>query len=196
MDARTLFLSLHRHAHSDDPATLAGSILSVAPELMRIVPPGHNSIAWLLWHIARGEDWGVNAMLRGCEEVLRRDDWGSRMGVPRLDFGAGMTEAEVQEFSRNIDLDALKAYHRAVVEETRTFLESFDFDHLDDPFDAKARLAQIPETIAPGGDLVRAIAESKTTKRWFLTVMAHLDVELHFGEADHVLRIVGSGRYP
>ena len=163
---------------------------------MRIVPPGHNSIAWLLWHIARGEDWGVNAMLRGRQEVLARDDWGSRMGVPLLDFGAGMTEAEVQELSMSIDLDALKAYHRAVVEETRRSLQTFDFDRLDDPFDAKARLAEIPETIATGGDMVRSIVEAKTTKRWFLTVMAHLDVELHFGEADHVLRIVDSGRRP
>lgn len=197
MDARTLFLILHRYTHGDDPpASLAARILATAPEHMRIVPPGHNSIAWLIWHNARGEDWGVNAMLRGREEVLARDKWNARMGISRLDFGAGMTEVEVRELSTSIDIDALKAYHRAVAKETRHFLADFDFDHLDDPFDAKARLAQIPETIAPSGDLVRGIVEGKTTKRWFLTVMAHSDVMLHLGEAEHVYRLVVPGRRP
>ena len=62
MDARTLFLILHRHSHGDDqPTALAAQILAIAPDHMRIVPPGHNSIAWLIWHVARGEDWGVTS---------------------------------------------------------------------------------------------------------------------------------------
>jgi hypothetical protein len=63
MDARSYFLSLHRYTHAEQPGTLAGDILATAPEEMRLVRPGHNSIAWLIWHIARGEDWGVNAMV-------------------------------------------------------------------------------------------------------------------------------------
>jgi hypothetical protein len=161
---------------------------------MRIVPPGHNSIAWLIWHIARGEDWAVNAMLRGREEVLVRDGWNQRMGVSRLDFGAGMTEAEVQELSACIDLEALRGYFRAVGQETQQFLQDFDFDRLDEPFDAKARLAQIPATIAPEGAVVRSIVEGKTTKKWFLTMVAHTDVMMHLGEADHVYRIVVPGQ--
>jgi hypothetical protein len=196
MDARTLFLMLHRYTHGvDPPAGLPVRILATPPEYMRIVPPGHNSIAWLIWHIARGEDWAVNAMLRGREEVLARGDWNRRMGISRVDFGPGMTEAEVREFSERVDAEAIKAYYRAVGEETQRFLEEFDFDRLDEPFDAKARLAQIPETIAPEGEMVRTIVEGKTTKRWFLTAMAHTDVMLHLGEADHVYRTVVPGQF-
>lgn len=191
MDARTFFLMLHRYTHGNDPnGRLPQRILTTPPEYMRIVPPAHNSIAWLIWHIARGEDWAVNAMLRGREEVLVRDGWNQRMGISRLDFGAGMSEAEVRAFSARVDLEALSGYFRAVGEETQRFLETFDFDRLEEPFDAKVRLAQIPETIAPEGALVRNIVENKTTKRWFLMMMAHTDVMLHMGEADHVYRMV------
>src|SRR5215203_6197679 len=33
-----------------------------------------------------------------------RDDWGARLGVARLDFGAGMTAAEAADFSARVDL--------------------------------------------------------------------------------------------
>jgi hypothetical protein len=53
---------LHEHAHSTGgkPRRV---LAEPTPEQRRAVLPGHNSIAWIVWHIARGEDWGVNTML-------------------------------------------------------------------------------------------------------------------------------------
>jgi hypothetical protein len=57
MDARTYFPMLHEHAHSSGGK--ARRILTEpTPEQWRAVLPGHNSIAWIVWHIARGEEWG------------------------------------------------------------------------------------------------------------------------------------------
>ena len=84
-----------------------------SPEQMRVKLPGHNSIAWIIWHIARGEDWGVNVMLRGEEQALTRDDWNRRLGIKRLDIGTGMKEDEVAELTAKIDLGALREYFDA-----------------------------------------------------------------------------------
>jgi hypothetical protein len=192
MDARTLFLLLYTPAHGTSaPASPATTVLQgVSPEQMRTKLPQHNSVAWIMWHIARGEDWGVNAMLRGVEQVLDREQWNPKLGLTRRDFGAGMSEAEVIELSQKIDLEALASYFEAVTAETLRFLESFDFDELLEPLDVKARLASAPDALGPGSDLLRAVIERQTTKRWFLTTMALNDVRLHWTEAEHVLHLL------
>ncbi len=158
--------------------------------------PGHNSIAWIIWHIARGEDWGVNAMLRGEEQVLTRDKWNRRLGIRRLDIGTGMTEDGVAELTANVDLGALRGYFDAVTAETRGFVGAFDFDRLDDPLDVKSRLALAPDALGPGSDFVRRLVEGQTTNRWFLNVMALSDVCLHVSEAAHVFQMIAPERWP
>jgi hypothetical protein len=185
VDARTYFLMLHEHAHGRGKA--ARILADPTPEQWRAVLPGHNSIAWIVWHIARGEDWGISAMLQGTEQLLTRDGWDARMGVDRRDFGAGMTPAEVAELSARIDLAALRGYFDAVTAETRRFAAGFDFDTLEAPLDVPARLALAPEALGPS-DLVHRIVEAQTTGRWYLNVLALVDVFHHFEEADHVFR--------
>jgi len=194
MDARSYFLSLHRHAHGEGSPTAQRVLNDATPAQQRLKLPGHNTVAWNIWHIARGEDWAVNAMLRGKEQLLTRDYWNARLGISRLDFGAGMTENEVADLSQNIDLDGLKAYFTAVTAETRRFVETYDLDQLDEPIDVVSRLAQAPEAFTPGGDIVRSMVERLTTGRWFLTVMALYDVALHVSEASHVLRLIAPER--
>jgi hypothetical protein len=194
MDARTLFLMLYRPAHDGGGGPAARVLNDPSPEQMRIKLPGHNSIAWILWHIARGEDWGVNAMLRGEEQLLTRDNWNARLGISRLDFGAGMTEPEVTDLTAKVDLDALRAYFDAVTAETLRFVDTFDFDRLLDQMDVRSRLPLAPDAIAAGGKVVRRQFEGQTTCRGFLTTMALNDVRLHMGEADHVLRQITPGK--
>jgi hypothetical protein len=189
MDAREYYLMLHEHAHSTGgkPRRV---LAEPTPEQWRAVLPGHNSIAWIVWHIARGEDWGVNTMLRGGEQLLTRDGWDARMGVPRRDFGAGMSPAEVAELSTRIELDALRGYYDAVTAETRRFVQGeFDFDTLEEPVDLAARLALAPEAVGPS-EAARRVIEAMTTRRRWLNTMTIVDVFHHFEEADHVVRLL------
>ena len=119
------------------------------PEFLRAKLCGFNSIAWLIWHVARGEDWGINAMVRGEEQVLHRESWGDRLGIERRDWGFGMSDADVAELSQSLDLDALRGYFDAVAAATRSFMETFDFDDLDAPLNVEARLATVPESSGP-----------------------------------------------
>ena len=133
MDARTLFLDQHSAAHS---AAVAGNKASAAErafagltdEQMRVRPREDlNSLAWLMWHMARAEDIIVGAVLAGRPQVFD-DGWKRRLGITRVDFGIGMTSPEVTELTRQIDVAALRDYRDAVGRGTRALVDDFDWN--------------------------------------------------------------------
>jgi hypothetical protein len=190
MDARRWFLYQHEHVHT----RLADFVLrDLTDDQMRVVPPGHNSIVWFFWHITRGEDIGVNAVLRGAPEVITRDAWGKRLGVKRLDFGAGMTADEVAAFSAGVDLEALRAYRAAVRDETRAWVETFDFDVLDAPLDPLARLAAAPLALGPGSEPLHPIIARQTSGWYWLPYVAIGRGYGHLFDAEHVSRLLRVG---
>src|SRR5260370_409174 len=71
--------------------------------------PGVNSVAWLLWHMARVEDVGVNRFVVDRAQVLD-DGWLGRLGVARRDVGTGMSDAEVDDLSARVHLEPLPGY--------------------------------------------------------------------------------------
>jgi hypothetical protein len=94
-------------------------------EQMRVRPREDlNSLAWLMWHIARAEDIMVNRLLYGKSQVLD-DAWLRRLGITRRDFGIGMTSPEVTELTRQIDVGALREYRDAVGRRTRELVSGF-----------------------------------------------------------------------
>src|SRR5882724_5699485 len=115
MDAKDLFLAQHAAVQSvavgGNPASAAERALAgLSDDQMRVRPREDlNSLAWLLWHIARAEDIMVNALVAGREQVCD-DAWRKRLGVSRRDFGIGMTSPEVTELTRGVDLVALREY--------------------------------------------------------------------------------------
>jgi DinB superfamily len=130
MDVRDLFLDQHAAMHS---AAVGGNKMSAAErtfagltdEQMRVRPREDlNSLAWLMWHIARAEDIIVNAVLAGQSQLFD-DPWMKRLGITRRDFGIGMTTAEVTELTRQIDLSALREYRDAVGLRTRQVVGGF-----------------------------------------------------------------------
>ena len=184
MDARTYFLMLHEEAHWTGKARRVFEIPT--PDQWRAVLPGHNSIAWCVWHIAYGEDWGI-ATLRGDVPLIRRDGWEARLGFAWPTFGIQMTADEAAQVGEAIDLDALRAYYRAVYEETRRFVQGFDFDMLDTHQPA---LSEHAIGLLGENAFMREFFASWTTPRDYLNIMALMDVYYHFDEADHVMRLL------
>jgi hypothetical protein len=89
---------------------------------MRARPSGLNSVAWLLWHLARCEDVGVNRFVVDGLQVLDEGDWTARMDAPWRHIGTGMTSDEVDDLSARIGIAALWAYWDAVGERTTRVL--------------------------------------------------------------------------
>ena len=130
MDARDLFLQQHAAVHS---AAVGGNKMSMAERTfagltdaqMRVRPREDlNSLAWLVFHIARAEDVFVNALLAGRSQVFD-DGWPKRLGITRRDFGFGMTSAEVGELTQQVDVAVLREYRDAVGHRTREVVSGF-----------------------------------------------------------------------
>jgi len=130
MDARDLFLDQHAGVQS---AAVGGNKMSAAErtfggltdDQMRARPREDlNSLAWLMWHIARAEDIFVNPVLSGRAQVLD-DAWLKRLAIPRRDFGIGMTKPEVTDLTQQIDVGALREYRDAVGRRTREIVGGF-----------------------------------------------------------------------
>ncbi len=129
MDARELFLEQHTVVHSaavgGNKMSAAERVFGVTDEQMRVRPREDlNSLAWIMWHIARGEDIMVHCVLAGRSQVLD-EAWQRRLKIARRDLGTGMTSAEVTELTRQVDLAALRDYRDAVGRRTRELIAGF-----------------------------------------------------------------------
>jgi hypothetical protein len=162
MDIRELFLDQHAAMHS---AAVGGNKMSQAErafaglsdEQMRIRPREDlNSLAWLMWHIARAEDIVVNQMLGGRPQVFDAA-WMKRLGVARPDFGIGMTSAAVTELTNQIDVGALREYRDAVGRRTREVVGGFTAADWDGSVAAEA----VERVAADGGFGARTDALKK-----------------------------------
>ena len=111
-----------------------------------------NTIAWLLWHTARGQDAQI-ADLSASEQVWTADGWAQRFDLPfdAAEMGYGQDPSEVAAVRATGDL--LVGYLEAVTLRTRAHLEQLDDgaydevvdDQWDPPVTAGARLVSILE---------------------------------------------------
>ena len=198
MDVRDLFLDQHAAMHS---AAVGGNTMSAAErtfgelseEMWRLRPREDlNSLAWILWHIARVEDVVANALVAGRPQVFD-ETWAKRLGVTRPDFGTGMTSVEVTELTRRVDLGALRTYRDAVGLRTRELVGGFT------PSDWDGAIA--PEAVQRAAAAGAFGARTEILSRMFpgrpraimLSVMALFHPAGHMGEAATVRTTGGFG---
>ena len=124
MDARDLLLDEHGRMHAagvtGDKTTLAERTFGgLSDDQMRVRPREDlNSLAWLMWHIARAEDIFANVILSGRDQVMD-GGWLARLKTARRDFGIGMSKPEVTELTSQVDVAALREYRDAVGRRTQ-----------------------------------------------------------------------------
>lgn len=116
MDALELFLLRYDDIH----VGFVNELFKDLPdEQVRRRPAGLNSIVWLVWHLARVQDAVVSRIVADRRQALDEGRWNERMAIDRRDVGSGMTSAEVDALSAEVDVAALRQYHRAVAERTK-----------------------------------------------------------------------------
>lgn len=197
MDFRKLLLVQHARAHA---AEVDGVNLSmqdvvfggVTPEQMRQRPqPTANSLAFVLWHVTRAEDVGMNAVIAQSSQVLDDGAWASELKVLRRDVGTGMTDAEIDSFNQTIQVPALFAYRADVGRRTQVILRELSPMTLDEVIDSALVQRLLAEgTFGPhaGWAPKRWVGKKKEyTLNW--TVLAH--TFLHFGEAYDIRHQLG-----
>ena len=131
MDARAYFLTLYDHAHGAVPGPARRLLEEPTPAQLRAVPPGHNSLAWLIWHIARGQDIQI-AMLIDSEQEWVTANWAPRFGLEPdpWNMGYGHTPEQVANVQPE-SVQVLVDYYDAVWARTEIVLEDATTADLD-----------------------------------------------------------------
>lgn len=128
MDVAALLIELYGRI----PPLARQAVDSVDAERLTESPvPGTNSIAWLIWHLARVQDHHV-AELLDTDQLWVGDDWAARFGLePDPDNnGYGHTPEEVAAVQPD-EPGVLLDYLDAVWERTRHMLEAVTPSDLD-----------------------------------------------------------------
>jgi hypothetical protein len=168
----------------------AGDLTSA--ELTARPLPGVNPIGFILWHMARSQDWAVNTAIRGMPELIKREPWSwSNLAHPGM--GTGFDATEAVEVAREVELKPLLAYADEVYREAAAWLESLTEADLDVIPDVSAHDAPHPEYQTPGfraemdsgPEHDDAVADKGGLPAWiFLTSVAVTHLHRHLGEVD------------
>jgi hypothetical protein len=191
MDATEFFLLRHGPLHALMTDRVVGGLTG---DQLRARPHGLNSIAWLLWHVARAEDIGVNTYAHDARQVFDEGDWGKQIGVDRRDLGTAMTSDEVTAFSVRVDVGAIRAYWDAVGAHTRGVIERHGTTGWREAVDP----ARIRRTIRESGDYGPKVDAPRTeafysgmTRGSAFAHMALTHSYAHLGEATVVRGLLG-----
>lgn len=82
------------------------------------------TIAYGIWHSTRIEDITMNILVAGSEQVFNIGDWKEKINSKIVDTGNAMTEEDIMEFSKNINMEELKKYRVAVGRRTREIIKN------------------------------------------------------------------------
>ncbi|MGI8949428.1 MAG: mycothiol transferase [Ornithinimicrobium sp.] len=94
-----------------------------------------NSIAWLVWHLARAQDAQV-APLAGQEQVWRAAGWQDHFDLPFAAEAMGYGQSSADVASVRASPDLLLGYLDAVHKRTVAYLQTLSEDDLDRVIDA------------------------------------------------------------
>jgi hypothetical protein len=182
MDAQQFFVMTHEQVHNMIQARLLDRL---DEKQIRTQPrPGVNSVAWLVWHMARLEDIAVSRFVVDYPQLLSQGRWD--LGVARQDSGFGMTDEEVADFSETVNVPVLLDYYKSVARKTRELVLSMPASIFDEPVEA----THVQRVIAEEGILqVLGYApphlEGRTKGNFlgYLALRHHVD---HFAEGSYV----------
>ncbi len=150
--SKDLFLQIHAKLHpsvvSDTDRNEVDNLLCDLKQNEYAVMPTSKdeTIAWVLWHIARIEDLTMNILVAREEQVFNQD-WREQLNSRIADTGNALTDDEIMELSRTINTEQLICYRNAVAHKTRDIIRSLS------AADLKRRVRQddIEKILSVGG---------------------------------------------
>ena len=126
MDAKELIL----RSLEQSQGYLTGALDGLTQEEFAWSPgPECNNIAFILWHIARVEDFYVNRVIQREKELHETEGWQEKLGTPVKAYGLTVEELQAWPVPK---LEDLRGYANAVRENTLAFLKSIPPEKLDE----------------------------------------------------------------
>jgi len=187
MDAIDFFVLHHGRLHMQ---VARDFLQGLSDEQLRFRPDGLNSIAWLVWHMARCEN-ALNLLLAGCPQVLDEEHWLPRLQLSIRDVGTEMDDDEVSDLSARIDLTALRDYYTAVGRRTVEVVRSLRPEALDElPDLGRLRVDGVFRDKA----LWAIVEREGQTKGWWLGQLGIAHSQSHRGQATVIRLLQGNRR--
>jgi hypothetical protein len=128
MESRELLLNAFDNVEEGVRGVLDG----IDPSLLTVrIDPEANTIAWLVWHLTRGQDHQVSEVA-GTEQAYLADGWADRFALPFSPkaTGYGMSSEDVGKVQIT-DPQLLLDYHAAVRRRTSDFVSGLSAKDLD-----------------------------------------------------------------
>lgn len=133
--SKKLFLSIHAALHSsaisEMPCNEVDALLQDLQEYEYAIMPTSKAetIAWVIWHIARIEDLTMNMLVARQEQVWNAE-WKQRLHTKLEDTGNALTDDDIMEFSKTVCIRELLAYRNAVGCRSRQLVQELTFEDM------------------------------------------------------------------
>ena len=165
----------------------------MSEEQLRCRPfPVLNSIAWIIWHISRAEDTGVNRYVVDLPQVFDEGDWANRLNIEVRHHGGGMSDPDVTALSQCINLPALRAYYNAVQARTVEVVKTLTYDQINEvPSSIERRRVIDAEGIFPPITDPNRLPYKDWTRGELLVHLAITHNYGHYYEAHTVCSLMG-----
>lgn len=122
-DAKKLFFEIHSDLHLSEVYQMNyNAVDELIDDLLdneyRIMPTSKDeTIAWILWHIARIEDVTMGILVAEEKQVFSKE-WKERINTDIIDTGNAMIDDEIMDFSKKVNIKELLKYRNAVGKRT------------------------------------------------------------------------------
>ncbi len=134
-EAIKIFLDIHKQLHrsniKDREENETDRLFGDLEPWEYAVMPGREdeTIAWVVWHIARIEDLTMG-ILAARGDQLFSEDWCRKINSPIKDTGNALSDEEIMAFSKQVNYQELLDYRSAVGERTREIVRGFTFEDM------------------------------------------------------------------
>lgn len=139
LQSKELFLSIHAALHL---SSVSGCSKNAVDDLIfdlekqeYVIMPTKNdeTIAWVLWHIARIEDITMNILVAGEPQIFD-DTWKNIINSPITDTGNALDDDGIMLLSKSLNIGELLNYRNQVGKRTRQIVGSLTADDMNRRF--------------------------------------------------------------
>lgn len=135
-EAKELFFDIHGPLHDSivsgcNGKTIANLLLEdLQPDEYKVMPTKDDeTIAWVMWHLARIEDLTMNVLVKQGEQIFN-EQLQEKLKVRVKDTGNAWSDEEIIEFSKSVNIKELLEYRKTVGIRTREIVKSLSADDM------------------------------------------------------------------
>ncbi|WP_313162897.1 DinB family protein [Sedimentibacter sp.] len=133
--AKELFLEIHAKLHLSEISNTEHNevdnlICDLNDNEYAIMPTAKDeTIAWVIWHIARIEDLTMSILVAG-EDQLFNYEWKQKLNAAITDTGNALSDDEIINLSKTLVIQELMHYRNEVGKRTRKIVQNLKSDDM------------------------------------------------------------------